>query len=323
MTGPNNYTRRVANPNKIKKNKTQHTQTQCGSPPISSRTIQLLKQYWILISKLLRRFSGESSNSCTRTSLRNSPKQNCKYKSTQDSHIDDDVLLTTEDIANICKTSMYSYIPSEIKQDFESTSQQGVKRIGIELPRGRKANIYIAVPKGQNPITFDGNPSPFIHRTPTSPTESPAFFPITFDPSPGINTESQEFFPINIYDESSPTNSFNSNDRRNMSFSNVENIGFTPPPSPVNPRPITFDGNPSPFIHRTPTESPAFFPTTFDCNPSPFIHRTPTSPTESPAFFPITLRVINTLRLFIEHLPLRVRCSSHFPIHLSIILVHF
>ena len=90
-------------------------------------------------------------------------------------------------------------------------------------------------------ITFDGNPSPFIHRTPTSPTESPAFFPITFDPSPGINTESQAFFPINIYDESSPTNSFNSNDRRNMSFSNVENIGFTPPPSPVNPRPTTFD----------------------------------------------------------------------------------
>ena len=27
-------------------------------------------------------------------------------------------------------------------------------------------------------ITFDGNPSPFIHRTPTSPTESPAFFPV-------------------------------------------------------------------------------------------------------------------------------------------------
>lgn len=126
----NHHTRRVANSNKTKKNKTQHTQTQtkCGSPPISSRTIQLLKQCWKQIWK-----------------------QICKHKSNRDSPTEEEEEpLTTEDIANICKTSMYSYIPTDIKQDFESTSQQGVKRIGIELPRGRKANIYIAVPKGHN-----------------------------------------------------------------------------------------------------------------------------------------------------------------------------
>lgn len=121
MTAPNNYTRRVANSNKTKKNKTQHTQTQCGSPRISSRTFQLLKHCW---------------------------NQICKNKSSQDAHTKEEPnQLTTEDIANICKTSMYSYIPEKIKTEFESTSQQGIKRMGIELPRGRKANIYIAVPK--------------------------------------------------------------------------------------------------------------------------------------------------------------------------------
>ena len=120
MTAPNNYTRRVSNINKTKKNKTQHNQ--CDSPPISSRTIKLLKHYW---------------------------KQICEYKSTQYPQTKEseyNVPLTTEDIANICKTNMYSNIPKKIQTDFESTSQQGIKQIGIELPRGRKANIYIAVP---------------------------------------------------------------------------------------------------------------------------------------------------------------------------------
>lgn len=119
MTGLNNHTRRVATSNKPKNKKTRHIRNQCGSPPISSRTFQLLKHSW---------------------------KRICKYKSNQCLHTDKEEPLTAEDITNICNTSMYSHIPTKIKQDFESTSQQGVKRIGIELMRGRTANIYIAVP---------------------------------------------------------------------------------------------------------------------------------------------------------------------------------
>jgi len=49
------------------------------------------------------------------------------------------------DIRHIRSAGMYSHIPDEIKQEFESTSQQGIK-CETKLARGRNAVIYIAMP---------------------------------------------------------------------------------------------------------------------------------------------------------------------------------
>ena len=82
---------------------------------LSSQSFQILKRFWSSI---------------------------CKYK--QISLPDTDVLDST-DLSKIQSTTMYNHIPVEIRREFESSSQHGLKCETI-LSRGQKVNIYIAVP---------------------------------------------------------------------------------------------------------------------------------------------------------------------------------
>lgn len=83
-------------------------------PPVSSRTIQVLKQSWDLICK-------------------------------SDYHLPDTTQLDEKNINTIRSQPMYNYIPEEIRREFESTEQQGFKT-EFALPRGRKVIIYVVLP---------------------------------------------------------------------------------------------------------------------------------------------------------------------------------
>ena len=90
------------------------------NPTISSQTYKILKNAWQII---------------------------CKYKR-KSAFVHETVDLTPTEISNIQKASMYSHIPEEIRDIFESTSRHGVK-YKTKLLRGRNVNIHIVFPKSK------------------------------------------------------------------------------------------------------------------------------------------------------------------------------
>ena len=100
----------------ISKSTTRNRRNHVG---LSSQSFQILKRVWSTI---------------------------CKYKQLS---MPETEVLETSDLLEIKNNSMYSHIPNEIRDEFESSSQHGLKCETI-LSRGQKANIYIAVPVQSN-----------------------------------------------------------------------------------------------------------------------------------------------------------------------------